>query len=48
MFPNLSREAKAREMAQQRHEAENRRRNAQLLADLKALNARMREREGRR
>jgi hypothetical protein len=38
MFPNLSREAKAREAAQQRHEAENRRRSVQLLADLKALN----------
>jgi hypothetical protein len=47
MYPSLSREAKAREAAQQRHETESRRRRSQLLADLKTLNARLRERKGR-
>jgi hypothetical protein len=38
MFPNLSREVRAREAALERQAAENQRRNAMLLADLKALN----------
>jgi hypothetical protein len=47
MFPNLSREVRAREAALERHAAENQQRKAQLLADLKALNERL-QREGRR
>ena len=47
MFPNLSREVRAREAALERHAAENQQRKAQLLADLKALNKRL-QREGRR
>jgi hypothetical protein len=44
MYPAQSREAKAREAAVQRHEADNQRRKQALIADLKALNRRIDER----
>jgi hypothetical protein len=43
MYPALSREAKAREAADAQQRAEQKQRNQQLAADLKALNARLRE-----
>jgi hypothetical protein len=53
MYPALSREAKAREAAQQRHQTDCQQRKAMLLADLRELRQRIdqrlqREREGRR
>jgi hypothetical protein len=48
MYPSLSREAREREDAAAQHRVKQKMRNQQLAADLKALNARMREREGRR
>jgi hypothetical protein len=43
MFPSLSQAAKAREVAAAQQRAEQKRRNAQLAADLRAINARMRK-----
>jgi hypothetical protein len=50
MFPNLSRETKARETAAAQWRAEQKRRNQQLAADLRAINQRMERmrKEGRR
>jgi hypothetical protein len=51
MFPNLSRETKARETAGAQQRAEQKRRNEQLAADLRAISQRADERmrkEGRR
>jgi hypothetical protein len=51
MYPSLSREAKAREAAAAEWRAEQKRRNAQLAADLRAINRRAEERlrrEGQR
>ena len=50
MFPSLSREAKAREAAAAQWRAEQKRRNQQLAADLRAISQRADERmrkEGR-
>jgi hypothetical protein len=41
MFPSLSRETKAREAAAAEWRAEQDRRNQQLAADLRAINARL-------
>jgi hypothetical protein len=41
MYPSLSRETKAREAAAAEWRAEQQRRNAQLAADLRALNVRL-------
>jgi hypothetical protein len=43
MFPSLSREARQREAAAAEWRAEQKRRNQQLAADLRAINARMRK-----
>jgi hypothetical protein len=49
MYPSLSRETKARKTAAAQQRAEQNRRNQQLAADLRELNARLAsEREGRR
>ena len=51
MFPNLSRETKAREAAAAQWRAEQNRRNQQLAADLREINRRADERmrkEGQR
>ena len=44
MWPALSRETRAREAAQQRHEADYQQRKAMLLADLRELRQRIDER----
>ena len=41
MFPSLSRETKAREAAAAEWRAEQKRRNEQLAADLRAINVRL-------
>ena len=41
MFPNLSREVRAREAAAAQWRAEQKRRNEQLAADLRAINVRL-------
>jgi hypothetical protein len=43
MYPSLSRETKARETAAAQWRAEQNRRNQQLAADLRELNARLRK-----
>jgi hypothetical protein len=43
MYPSLSREAKAREAAAAEWRAEQQRRNQQLAADLRDLNARLKQ-----
>jgi hypothetical protein len=47
MYPSLSREAKAREAASAQWHAEQKRRNQELAADLRAIARRMDERQRR-